>query len=65
MGVKEMLDLEDEGLSEEEIMQKIVEAMDKNSDTITLKSKDGEITIKLPNLNFSKHIDPWDGKVGH
>ena len=62
-----MLDLEDEGLSEEEIMQKIMEAMDKNSDTITLKTKDGEITIRLPNLNsnFSKHIDPWDGKLGN
>lgn len=60
-----MLELEDEGLSEEEIMQKITEAMEKNSDSITLQTKDGEITIKLPNLNFGKHIDPWDGKQGH
>ncbi len=62
MGVKEMLEMEDAELSEEEIMQKIVEALEKNSETITLPAKSGSITIKLPNINFSKHIDPWDGK---
>jgi translation initiation factor IF-2 len=51
MGIKEMLELEDEDISEEEIIQKITEALEKNSDTITLQSKDGEITIKLQNLN--------------
>ena len=67
MNIKEALELEDEGLADEEIMQKIAEAVQNNQTTITLQSKSGPITINLPNLNsnFSKHIDPWDGKLGN
>ena len=46
-------------------MKKIKEAMDNGSDSITFTAADGsKITMKLPKRDFSKQIDPWDGKPG-
>ena len=63
MSLKTLLGLEGGSISDAEIMNKIKEAMDKGSDSITFTAADGsKITIKLPARDFSKHADPWDGK---
>ena len=63
MSLKTLLGLEDVSISDTEIMKQIKEAMDKSSDSITFIAKDGsKVIVKLPSRDFSKQIDPWDGK---
>ncbi len=65
MSLKTLLGLEGGSISDAEIMNKIKEAMDKGSDSVTFTAADGsKITVKLPSRDFSKQIDPWDGKQG-
>ena len=65
MSLKTLLGLEEASISDAEIMTKIKEAMDNGSDSITFTAADGsKITMKLPKRDFSKQIDPWDGKPG-
>ncbi len=65
MSLKKLLGLEDTNISDDEILARIKDALDKNISDIEFTTKSGEkIQIRLPHQDFTKYLDPWDGKQG-
>ncbi len=66
MSLKTLLGLENTDLSETEILQKLQEAIRKNIPVLEFTTPDGKKTeVKINNItDFSKYLDPWDGKQG-
>lgn len=65
MSLKNLLGLEGTSLSETEILARIKEARSKNIGEIEFSTTEGsKVIVKLPNADFSKYADPWDGKQG-
>ncbi len=62
MSLKQLFGLDDLEISDNEIMAKIKEAFDKSLDIVEFVKTDGtKVLVKLPKMDFSRHIDPWDG----
>jgi hypothetical protein len=65
MSLKQLFGLEDLDLSDNDIMGKIKDAFDHDLDVVEFIKSDGtKVIIKLPHIDFSHHIDPWDGGMG-
>ena len=63
MSLRILLGLEGTSLSDAEIMMRFKSAMQRNEDEVGFPQPGGTvIVIKLPHADFSKYIDPWDGK---
>lgn len=61
MSVKHLLGLDQLDLTDYQIMARIKSAYQENLDQIEFLNSDGtRIVIKLPQLDFTKMIDPWD-----
>lgn len=64
MTLRELFGLESLNISDMEIMARIKQAFDKEQDIIEFVSSDGKkIIVRLPKIDFARHIDPWDGKT--
>lgn len=62
MSLKQLFGLADTIISDTEIMTKIKEAFDRDLDMVEFLKADGtKVLIKLPHIDFSRYIDPWDG----
>ena len=62
MSLKQLFGLEELSISDADIMGKIKDAFDHDLDAVEFVKRDGtKVIIKLPHIDFSKHIDPWDG----
>lgn len=64
MSLKQLFGLEDLEISDIDIMARIKAAFDRDLDVVEFVKADGaKVVVKLPHIDFSKHIDPWDGRV--
>jgi len=62
MSLKSLLGLENTSLTDTQIMAKIQEAKDKGQEEVEFMTKDGKkVIVKIPHVDFSKYVDPWDG----
>ena len=62
MSLKQLFGLEEMDITDIQIMAKIKEAYDKELDAVEFMQHDGtKVIVKLPHIDFSKLIDPWDG----
>ena len=65
MSLKLLFGLEDTELTDDDILKRIKEALDRGLSEIEFTSKDGTKTkVKLPHADFGLYGDPWDGKQG-
>lgn len=61
MSVKHLLGLDELDLTDYEIMARIKAAYREELDQVEFLNPDGtRVVIKLPHLDFTKMIDPWD-----
>ena len=67
MSLKQLFGLEESDWTDRSIMAKVKDAMDKGLMEVEFEKLDGtKVVVNLPQMSFSKYIDPWDGsnKVG-
>ena len=64
MSLKMLFGLGDVETSDMEIMARIKAAYERDLDEVEFLKADGsKVILKLPRMDFSKHIDPWDGQI--
>ncbi len=62
MSLRNLLGLDDVDISDADIMAEIKHAFEKDLHEVEFLKGDGsKVVIELPRIDFSKHIDPWDG----
>ena len=65
MSLKSLFGLEETELTDIDIMRRISSSYEKGLHEIEFVRHDGaKIVIHFPHIDFSRHIDPWDGFVG-
>ena len=65
MSLKILFGLEGLDITDTEIMVRIKSAIDRDLHELEFVRSDGsKVLIKLPHIDFSHHIDPWDGWRG-
>ncbi|HLC74523.1 MAG TPA: hypothetical protein VJH88_01565 [Candidatus Nanoarchaeia archaeon] len=65
MSLKILFGLECLDITDTEIMERIKSAIDRDLHELEFVRNDGsKVLVKLPHIDFSQHMDPWDGWRG-
>ena len=61
MSIKNLLGLEEASITEDQIMERFCDAYNHNLEEVEFSLPSGKkVIIRLPHIDFNKHIDPWD-----